>query len=105
MDTFKVGNYLIERDGAELRTVRLVTEQRGSWKWQDAFRKAYYEIRYSPRRKYHYFVSVARSGKFPLTRGRGAGLPKGGLHNHPVPAEMLMAWGTLSSQEEASCTR
>ena len=98
-EQFQVGNFLLVKDGTTVRATTLVTEQQGSWKWQDAFRQAWYEIRYSPRQKKHFFEVVQRSGKFAKTRGRGEGLPQGSLHNRPVPAEVLAAHGTLLGEE------
>lgn len=46
---------------------RVVTEQRGSWKWQDAFRLAFYEPAKLKNGK-TVFRSIGRTPKFAHTR-------------------------------------
>lgn len=105
MERYKVGNVMLEKNGEEVRAVRIVTEQKGSWKWQDAYRVAWYRVRYSPRQKRHFWQSETRSGKFAMNSSnmeRYDGIPHGSLHNHPVSGEELAAIGTLIGESEVS---
>lgn len=72
---------------------RIVTEQRGSWRWQDAFRIATYE-QYTTRDGRLVWRSVDRSRKLSLPQIRAlglGGLRHGSLHHKPVLAPHVAA--------------
>ncbi len=76
---------------------RVVTEHRGSWLWQDAFRIATYEPRLRARGAGWMWVSVHRGPKFAKTlanRDRYCDLRSGSLHHRPARA-VVDDFGTL----------
>lgn len=76
---------------------RVVTERRGSWRWQDAYRIATYEPRLRARGAGYIWVSVYRGPKFAKTRAnrdRYHDLRSGSLHHKPARA-VVDDFGTL----------
>jgi len=73
----------------KIHTRRIVTTQRGSWKWQDAFRVVDYRARLLPDGRV-LWESMGNTGKYsePQLREMGfSNLLHGSLHNKPVSAE------------------
>ena len=64
---------------------RVVTERKGSWRWQDAYRVATYRPQMSTRGVW-LWKSVERSGKIACTRSTVHlwALGTGSLHNRPA---------------------
>lgn len=76
---------------------RIVTERRGSWKWQDAYRIATYAPRLRANGAGYVWQSLYRGPKFAKTRANGArwlALRSGSLHNKPARA-VVDDFGTL----------
>jgi hypothetical protein len=98
---YAVDGYVLEHDRAEntVTARAIVSECKGSWRWQDAYRTAWYGIRYSPRQHCHFFRSVALGRKMsgPQLSQAGIDYPSGSLHNRRVPASVLWAIGTLTA--------
>lgn len=66
---------------------RVVTERRGSWKWQDAFRRAGYVAVQKVDGSGFYWKSVERSYKFAKLRSNAhmwRTCPDGSLHGRPA---------------------
>jgi len=69
-----------------MRIQRIVTVERGSWRWQDAFAISTYEPRVTRAGRVVWSL-VAKTGKLSMPQVRRLGydhLPKGSLHNRPV---------------------
>lgn len=68
-----------------MTTQRIVTSQRGSWRWQDAFRIATYEARPDAAGRLRWY-STGQSGKYssPQLRRLGVDLPHGSIHRRLV---------------------
>ncbi len=76
---------------------RVVTERRGSWKWQDAYRIATYTPRLRASGAGYVWVSVYRGPKFAKTlanQDRYCDLRSGSLHHRPARA-VVDNFGTL----------
>jgi len=96
--TTTVSGVMLEQavPNGDVLAVATVTEQMGSWKYQKAYRKSWYTVRYSPRQKKHFFSFLDHSGKFAQGPRIGySSAPAGSLHNRPVPAAVLQAMSLL----------
>jgi hypothetical protein len=89
-------------DDGEIVAVRIVTERRGSWRYQDAYRIAHYRPRI--RRKTAHgkstmvWMTVGHSRKYsmPQLRRMGYAWPQeGSLSQRPVAPEVLSAMAVL----------
>jgi len=76
----------ININGSYTSVKRIVTSEKGSWKWQDAYR----ESRYIPVQKKdgtgYYWKSVAQSNKFAHTKATAHfwAIGQGSLNNRPA---------------------
>jgi hypothetical protein len=97
METYIVDGIELQRmESGTVRAISTVTECKGSWKYQDAFRDSYYRVRYSPRQKRHFWQSYGQSGKYAQGPKIGYSVhPRGSLHNRPVSAACLQAIALL----------
>ena len=69
-----------------MKTKRIVTSAKGSWKWQDAYRISTYEARVLKNGK-TCWVSINTSDKYSEPQLRRCGysdLPHGSLHHVPL---------------------
>lgn len=74
----------IHTDIASITTTSLVTEERGSWQWQDAYRVAGYSGRIADDGRALWSVE-SHSGKISLPQSRNYDYEySGGLHNRPI---------------------
>ena len=68
------------------RTARIVTRQRGSWRWQDAYSVAWYNP-HNTRDGRWIWRSIGHSGKLSMPQIRRSvyrHLGVGSLHNRPI---------------------
>lgn len=78
-------------------TKRIVTEKRGSWKWQDAFRLATYIVVKAKTGKY-IWRAIDRSEKFAhtkTTRCLWETYKTGSLHNKPAVLACIDDFGNM----------
>ena len=102
--TTTTGTELVISDG-QINAKAIITCQRGSWRWQNAYSIAYYAPRirrcYQAGRSTSTMVWALVGGSkklsMPQIRRMGLGdLPLGGKHNQPVSAADLMAMSLLA---------
>jgi len=91
--------------GGQINAKAIITCQRGSWRWQNAYSIAYYAPRI---RRCHQagrststmvwaLAGASRKLSMPQIRRMGLGdLPLGGMHNQPVSSADLMALSLMA---------
>lgn len=85
----------------KLGTSRIVTEQKGSWKWQDAYRITYYEATILKNDTVAW-VSYSSSRKMsaPQLGSRFNAMDHGSLHHRPIKmneAAAVIGWSAVNA--------
>ena len=85
-----------------LETKRIVTRQRGSWRWQNAFAVTTYRPRQRKDGRWIWYAAQT-TGKFSEPQLRRLGydkFPSGSLHNRLVDAELVQFCTVATETDE-----